>query len=810
MPSSKETRKQRHQAQIKTQPGKPIRGAQSTEFVKGAGYRKAEFVGSKKFYTPMSTDPTSSGAGGDTTNITISGGGLTQGAVLADGTVPFNNTQSGITPTESNHLATKNYVDNNATSFELTGDITGGTTGASGVVTTIANNAVENAMLADNAVNTAEIVNNSVTTAKLQQVATDTFLGRNTAGTGNVEVISLDDLETMLQLNTYLQSASTNSLTDVTVNNSTVTTGHYLRHNGTNFVNTTFNVSDISGLLASQIPALATSKITSGTFADARISESSVTQHSAAVKSSASLMSNFFFQEADNSTTSVEEDHKVKIVTNNGGAHGTGELSTSGSGSSSVHTITLNTPNTTYSAGTNVSFSGTQINATNTNQLTRFYMRDDDNDAVYLAHDHYVKFATSGGVTTNWSATDAAGSSGDPHILTIGFDQSSITTVGTITSGTWSGSVIPSSKLDSDTAHLSGTQTFSGAKTFSSAATMSGLQVNGGNANNSSGQDATLYVSATADEDWGIFLNKPNNEYGLRVDINGSASHAFRILNNAGTQKFNIAGTGKTSIGTTNNSYHLNVGSEGAGIYGTVYIFNQALYSHNGSSYYQFYNDSNVGKLQISDTSGSNYRGLTIQTGGTGNDAGRVSTTGRLYVGGVETVTSESSWGVNSNAMLQVKGFARVEDYMIINSSSDRTNSVGWRYDGGIRTFKEGSGSENVYAGADVVAYYSSDPRLKKNKKKIKNPLKILNKINGYTFDWKNYAKNVGTHLVGSDYGVMADEIEEVMPELVNDRDNGYKGVKYEKIVPLLIECIKEQQVQINQLRKWKEDKKWI
>ena len=56
----------------------------------------------------------------------------------------------------------------------------------------------------------------------------------------------------------------------------------------------------------------------------------------------------------------------------------------------------------------------------------------------------------------------------------------------------------------------------------------------------------------------------------------------------------------------------------------------------------------------------------------------------------------------------------------------------------------------------------------------------------------------------------MADEIEEVMPELVNDRDNGYKGVKYEKIVPLLIECIKEQQVQINQLRKWKEDKKWI
>ena len=85
-----------------------------------------------------------------------------------------------------------------------------------------------------------------------------------------------------------------------------------------------------------------------------------------------------------------------------------------------------------------------------------------------------------------------------------------------------------------------------------------------------------------------------------------------------------------------------------------------------------------------------------------------------------------------------------------------------------------------------------------------------ISKINGYTFDWKKYASKFGSHLVGKDYGVMADEIEEVMPELVHDRDNGYKGVKYEKIVPLLIECIKEQQVQINQLKKWKSDKKWI
>ena len=48
--------------------------------------------------------------------------------------------------------------------------------------------------------------------------------------------------------------------------------------------------------------------------------------------------------------------------------------------------------------------------------------------------------------------------------------------------------------------------------------------------------------------------------------------------------------------------------------------------------------------------------------------------------------------------------------------------------------------------------------------------------------------------------GVIAQEIEEVLPEIVVTRENGYKAVRYEKIIPLLIETIKEQQKQINKL----------
>ena len=53
----------------------------------------------------------------------------------------------------------------------------------------------------------------------------------------------------------------------------------------------------------------------------------------------------------------------------------------------------------------------------------------------------------------------------------------------------------------------------------------------------------------------------------------------------------------------------------------------------------------------------------------------------------------------------------------------------------------------------------------------------------------------------GKDIGVIAQEIERVLPEVVTTRDTGFKAVKYEKIVALLIEAIKEQQIQIDQLK---------
>jgi len=102
-----------------------------------------------------------------------------------------------------------------------------------------------------------------------------------------------------------------------------------------------------------------------------------------------------------------------------------------------------------------------------------------------------------------------------------------------------------------------------------------------------------------------------------------------------------------------------------------------------------------------------------------------------------------------------------------------------------------------IRATNDVVAFYSSDKRLKDNIKPIEGALDKVCKLGGYEFDW-NAKQDV---YEGHDIGVIAQEVEAVFPELVTDRDNGFKAVKYEKLVPALIEAIKELKNEIELLK---------
>lgn len=102
-----------------------------------------------------------------------------------------------------------------------------------------------------------------------------------------------------------------------------------------------------------------------------------------------------------------------------------------------------------------------------------------------------------------------------------------------------------------------------------------------------------------------------------------------------------------------------------------------------------------------------------------------------------------------------------------------------------------------IRSSGDVVAFHSSDERLKDNIKPIEGATYKLQQVGGYEFDWN---KNQSVY-TGHDVGVIAQEIEKILPEVVTQREDGYLAVKYEKIIPLLIEGFKEQQKEIETLK---------
>ena len=102
----------------------------------------------------------------------------------------------------------------------------------------------------------------------------------------------------------------------------------------------------------------------------------------------------------------------------------------------------------------------------------------------------------------------------------------------------------------------------------------------------------------------------------------------------------------------------------------------------------------------------------------------------------------------------------------------------------------------------DITAFWSSDERLKDNITPIDDPLAKVLTISGNTFDW-----NDKSNKSGHDVGLIAQEIEKVLPEAVVTRDNGYLAVDYHKVVPLLVEAIKELSVKVGELEQKLSDK---
>ena len=95
---------------------------------------------------------------------------------------------------------------------------------------------------------------------------------------------------------------------------------------------------------------------------------------------------------------------------------------------------------------------------------------------------------------------------------------------------------------------------------------------------------------------------------------------------------------------------------------------------------------------------------------------------------------------------------------------------------------------DNINCAKDVISFCTSDIKFKDNIKPIQNPMEKLGYINGVTFEWNDKQ----TTYKGEDTGVLAQDVEVAdLPGVVSTRDDGSLAVKYERLVPLLIECVK-------------------
>jgi hypothetical protein len=124
----------------------------------------------------------------------------------------------------------------------------------------------------------------------------------------------------------------------------------------------------------------------------------------------------------------------------------------------------------------------------------------------------------------------------------------------------------------------------------------------------------------------------------------------------------------------------------------------------------------------------------------------------------------------------------------------------------GIMTGIATGASGEIRASGNVTAYYTSDERLKSNVAKIENALEKVTQIDGVIYDWNDDYKKIHGDVDGyfvreKNSGVIAQQVEKVFPNVVADRADGYKAVRYELLVPLLIEAIKDLKAEIEALK---------
>ena len=227
-----------------------------------------------------------------------------------------------------------------------------------------------------------------------------------------------------------------------------------------------------------------------------------------------------------------------------------------------------------------------------------------------------------------------------------------------------------------------------------------------------------------------------------QMDIGPSAaSPNDLIFGVGGSERMRIQSNGQVKIGTTNNYYADNL---------VVYA------------------GTNTGEggitIAAASTSARNFLGFADGTGGEDR-----------YRGLLGYNHTDDTMLFYTNAAERMRIFA------------NGNVTIGRTVDNGYQFYVGGT----IYATGNITA--NSDLTLKKNLELITNPTDKLMQLNGYSYQWKEDDSH--------QYGVIAQEVEKILPYAVSTGNDGIKGVSYNQIIPVLIEAVKEQKKELEELR---------
>jgi len=179
--------------------------------------------------------------------------------------------------------------------------------------------------------------------------------------------------------------------------------------------------------------------------------------------------------------------------------------------------------------------------------------------------------------------------------------------------------------------------------------------------------------------------------------------------------------------------------------------------------------------------------GLTIQNFGIGATGGVTISSSGLKTTGSVTILSDGLTIGGGGLEIAAGGLTVVAD--------------GLRATGGL-TIESGGGilTGGLTVAAGSVSFANivepSDLRLKENVTRMSNSLHKLKQIRGVYFNWDEKARSVkGASFDGvkTEVGLLAQDLQKVLPEVVNDLQNGdYLTVQYTKVIPLLVEALRE------------------